>query len=226
MAIKKVYWNEEIKAGYLYAVGLKNTLSLQYDLQYVVCLGKRVLERDSFYLFALWENSIINEKSRGVESFRHMRGKVNIVYISCVGISYLECYGKVVSPTEIKAWLVSLKLSGLCIFNMEELNKPFLYVGDWTKREKLPCVKRFRKGGLYVEEGLAYIRTKSKYESRDEIYRYMGKDNDCFCWDILVVGDIWAYDMIAVFDRNRKRLKNQLRNMVEYREQNGYQVQG
>jgi hypothetical protein len=202
----------ELRAGCLYRVDRMD------DSRYEVCIGK-IPVQTSCYAFmelglvptgATLETFPINR----LANYAFNQPRRVIIHQAMWGImeyarmkyTYL---GHICEPTEqaIKAWITQLKLSGYIIDN--QVLPGITILGDWNKREKLPCVQRFRKGSIYVEEELAYIRTRTEYVDNDIIWRYIGKQGKYFVWQWKFLKDTrW---------RPHEKYEKQLENMVVFR---------
>jgi hypothetical protein len=115
-----------------------------------------------------------------------------------VGVAYfgscLYCIGRVIDSGNIQNWVTQLKLRGYKV-EIESLVRKDGYIGDWTLRKKLPCVRKFTAGHFYMKEGLAYIRQKEGelYKTDDYIWYYYAEGGVAFgggyIWLELPIGE-------------------------------------
>jgi hypothetical protein len=205
---------------------------------YLVCIGKMPKMKD-YYVFmkvGYVPNGATLETYSLNEAFNYNGRKVDLITIEVDDHKFYHYYtylGKVIKePTEraIKAWITQLKLSGIEVKDYMvdvpyahnyQITHGDILLGDWNNREKLSCVQRFRKGSIYVEEELAYLRVRTPYVKTDKVWMYLGKQEKYYYWERMNVEEIGTE---AIFSSTREYEK-QLENMVLFRRNaKGYQV--
>jgi hypothetical protein len=238
---------EKVKAGYLYKYPLNDYKQI---VTYCVCIGKILYRVKSTLLFLEFDAPVPYDAT--LESYPLTRLNTRSITTTQLfeeDCDRLICVGKVADATEesIKTWLTQLKLAG---YILRGNFGDSCYIGDWDKRKKLPCVKKFGVGKIYVPEELAYIKVRIPYRKGDRGWCYRGKQGENFIWHEWYLMDeskyvMRPYDIELKYRAGipmvktrenwelfyngevpiQKELKRQYKNMVLYNPNiDGYQI--
>jgi hypothetical protein len=230
---------KDIRAGYLYKHISGNDASV-----YLVCVGKLLGRNTQYFEFIKFEEFLpvsATLESHPLNTLETRQLSINMYsetgLRAIIGHPFdnLVCLGKIIDAKEektIKAWITQLKLSG---YNISGTQDKEVYLGDWKKRKKLPCVRKFVVGKKYVQEELAFLRTRVPYthtrqlqphESYDIIWEFAGMDGDKYLWT-----SIW-YENSAFNPKNKWQrnstpyaIMENFKDMVEFKpDAEGYQI--
>lgn len=209
----------KVLPGYAYKQGTYSLDATESTVK--VCIGKCIAVTGTVYVMAVLslKNGSIEDNNvllQAVKSGCFVKS-VFVVDMSSVGIEdYSVCLGKVIDTDKIDLWLSQLRIMG-CTFQYTDRVRKYGYIGDWKKREKLPCIKEFEIGKVYIKEPLAYVRgTIRTLFYSDILFVYRGtkqiNENILYLWDEYSVFR-WKYNKE---DANRHhQVRERYTNMVE-----------
>jgi hypothetical protein len=172
---------KDIKAGYLY-------LDKYNKYTLYMCIGKCIARKGYYYAFEvlkcdyIYAYSIEEVFNRIMKSRKYRFEGVHILpdfedEKAVFDLAFYEL-GKFIEPEKINARIAQLKMCGLI---KKERNVDFyideVYIGDWRKRNKLPCVTKFEKGKYYMREPLYALKKQTGLLlGESPIWRYGGSE--------------------------------------------------
>jgi hypothetical protein len=214
----------DLKAGYMYVKRFR----MENEMCPFVVLGKCIAEPRTPFLVAK-----IQKTFRGEDDVQKLFGNYDLILVDTMTANDFNLYSvaevaKVIEPTEqaIKSWLVAFTLKGGELWGFDTYKKA-AYLGDWTQRQKLPCVKEFEIGGRYVKEPLAYLRQFMNYGVLDMVWIYDGREYGKYIWYEVTFGTYLKNSGNGGKWGKRHEVKLQYRDMVAFQlNEKGYQVSG
>lgn len=198
MKYKVVKESKEVKLGYAYILIGNDGL-----VTYCVCVGKTLVHQG--YIFAILTVSVEVNKQEIDSGFIKIRdgkfGKevlLRSLDIRRIRPEYRYMISgdiKLLEKNEINKWITQLKLSGHQFISSSEV-KCFGYIGDWKKREKIPCEERCVKNEVYVREPVAYLAIHGLKLGEQEnipLWAYSGTE-------------IWGLDYLYLWEETTTKL--------------------
>jgi hypothetical protein len=199
---------KDLKAGYMYveSYGVSNDA--------FVVLGKCIANKGMPVLVAYLSCEFDAE-----DDVQKLFGGIGILEVS-IKSSYRSAarireVKQVVASNEqaILNWLANWELRGGKIFGFQE-TKSNAYIGDWNKRQKLPCAKNFELGLGYVKEPVAYVRQFVPYNATDILWIYAGKEFNKYIWYEIDFGTYRTFSNYAKYGK-RHEVTEQYKDMVK-----------
>jgi hypothetical protein len=222
--------SEEIKLGYVYYA---------YEFGYNcvwVCIGKCIGWKTQPYIFievylknydgsiAEYDvNRVLTELNAGrfyVKDIFSVPECRNKRFSTFAEFGLVQEIGKLWDVNRIKGILTQLKLSG-CSGYISEGVRNYGYIGDWTKREKLPCVTEFKVGLYYIKEPLAYVKQRERIISQKDsvwIYRGFTVSDKRYNWEEVNLSFL-GYGEVLGYNVREHCVSRQYKDMVIFNEQ-------